>query len=144
VRKHRNWKLLQERSLKLTCFWIERKHIQKENPVKKTTPVVRLLAAFLRVADLPLEQAAIAVAVAPSQNPINALSWSTSTSSLRFQTMSVRVVDSTYTDSSEWRCSLHVSRICIIQCREKTLGLRSLTCTAIGGVLLQTSIDYHT
>lgn len=139
----KNWKLLQERSLKLTCFW---KHIHKENPVKKTTPVVRLLAAFLRVADLPLEQAAIAVAVAPSQNPINALSWSTSTSSLRFQTMSVavRVVDSTYTDSSEWRCSLHVSRICIMQCREKTLGLRSLTCTAIDGVLLQKSIDYHT
>lgn len=70
--------------------------------MKKTTPVVRLVAAFLRVADLPLEQAAIAVAVAPSQNPINALSWSTSTSSLRFQTMSVavRVVHSTYTDSS--------------------------------------------
>ena len=96
--------------------------------MKKTTPVVRLLAAFLRVADLPLEQAAIAVAVAPSQNPINALSWSTSTSSLRFQTMSVavRVVDSTYTDSSEWRCTLHVSRICIIHYHTMLSGRKHL------------------
>ena len=41
--------------------------------------------------------------------------------------IAVRVVDSIYSDSSEWQCTLHVSRICINAFREETVGLRSLT-----------------
>lgn len=50
-----------------TNLLLDRKETySKGKPSDKTTPVVRLLAAFLRVAVLALEHAAIADAVAPA------------------------------------------------------------------------------